>query len=360
MGHPVADGDLYLVEAIDKSLIKEAISKLKKGKSEVDHDFGSDAFINGSENISEPISFLIRTFLIHGFVPIFLLICSLVPLVKDKLGDLNSSENYRAIAISSLLLKILDWVILLLHGDKIQASDLQFGFSINNSTTMCTWIATEVISYYARNNKSVYCCLLDLKKAFDCVEFGKLFEKMKNDKFPQKFLRILIFIYIKQSCRVKWNSKFSEAFKVKNGVRQGAVLSPSLFSLYIDALLIQLEKSGFGCHVNNYFYGCSAYADDIIHLSPTRNGLQNMFNMCVAYFEEHKITISTNVDIKKSKTKCIFFSNTKNYDEPACIMFNNVPLPWVKTWPHLGNELEREGLSVKAGSNLNVDLGIKR
>ena len=141
---------------------------------------------------------------------------------------------------------------------------------------------------------------------------------MREHKLPGIFIRLLIFIYLHQSCKVRWGSTFSEEFSVKNGVRQGAVLSPSLFSLYIDSLLIQLENSGYGCHINNYFYGCSAYADDIILLSPTRNGLQNMFNMCVAYFEEHKITISTNVDIKKSKTKCIFFSNTKNYDEPAC------------------------------------------
>ena len=119
--------------------------------------------------IAEPISFLIKTFLIHGFVPLVLLVCSLVPLVKNPLGDLSSSENYRAIAISSLFLKILDWIILTLFGDKIKASDLQFGFSADNSTTMCTWIATEVVDYYVRNNKSINCWLLDLKKVFDKV-----------------------------------------------------------------------------------------------------------------------------------------------------------------------------------------------
>ena len=50
---------------------------------------------------------------------------------------------------------------------------------------------------------------------------------------------------------------------MKNRVRQGAVLSPSLFSLYLNSLLLQLEKSGYGCHVGNFFYGALAYADDI-------------------------------------------------------------------------------------------------
>ena len=133
-------------------------------------------------------------------MPKFLLICSLLPLVKDKLGNISSSDNYRAIAISSLLLKIYDWVILILFSDKFKTHDLQFGFQENSSTSMCTWIAAEVISYYIRNNTSVYCCLLDLKKAFDKVEFAKLFSKIIERGIPKIFLRLLIFIYIKQSC----------------------------------------------------------------------------------------------------------------------------------------------------------------
>ena len=84
-----------------------------------------------------------------------------MPLVKDKLGDISNSDNYRAIAISSIFLKIFDWVIILLFSDQLNTSDLQFGFLKNNSTTMCTWILTEVVSYYIRNNTSVFCCLLD-------------------------------------------------------------------------------------------------------------------------------------------------------------------------------------------------------
>ena len=95
-------------------------------------------------------------------------------------------------------------------------------------------------------------------------------------------------------------------------------------------------------------------------LSPTRNGLQSMFNICVSYFKEHKITIITNIDIQKSKTKCIYFSHTKNNVNLACILLNDTPLPWVKTWPHLENDLERNGLSFKTGSNMNADVDTKR
>jgi len=75
--------------------------------------------------------------------------------------------------------------------------------------------------------------LLDLKKAFDKVEFGMLFKKIRKREFPSIFLRLLIFIYVNQSCKVKWDSIFSEKFKVKNGVRQGAVLTPTRKEFFI-------------------------------------------------------------------------------------------------------------------------------
>ena len=121
------------VDLVDATLIKEAIDRLKSSKSDCLYNFGSDAFIKAKEVIAEPIAFLLKSFLIHGFVPLFLLVCSLVPLVKDKLGDISSSDNYRAIAISSLLLKIFDWVLILLFSDKLKTCDLQFDFQEKSS-----------------------------------------------------------------------------------------------------------------------------------------------------------------------------------------------------------------------------------
>ena len=125
-----------------------------------------------------------------------------------------------------------------MHGNTLDTSELQFGFQTWSSTLMCTWLASEVISYYIRKKTSVYCCLLDLKKAFDKVKFSTLFKKLLDKGMPKLFVRLLITMYIYQSCKVRWNQSLSSSFTIVNGVRQGAVLSPSLFSLYIDKLLI--------------------------------------------------------------------------------------------------------------------------
>ena len=122
------------------------------------------------------LTHLLRTFVIHGRIPYFLLICTLLPLVKDNLADITSSENYRAIATGSLLLKLLDILILLLEGDKLICDELQFGFQAGASTSMCTWTATTIIEHYNRQGRPVFACAMDLSKAFDLVEWSSLFK----------------------------------------------------------------------------------------------------------------------------------------------------------------------------------------
>jgi len=70
------------------------------------------------------------------------------------------------------------------------------------------------------------------------------------------------------SC-VRWNGVFSDFFKVSCGVRQGGILSPVLFNLYVDDLIELLRDSGYGCYVSKTFIGCIMYADDLILVSPT-------------------------------------------------------------------------------------------
>ena len=78
------------------------------------------------------------------------------PIIKDKLGDISSSDNYRSIALSSLILKVFDYVILLLHGHELTTDELQFGYQKNISTNMCTWPAVEMIEYYQHQGSNVY------------------------------------------------------------------------------------------------------------------------------------------------------------------------------------------------------------
>ena len=120
---------------------------------------------------------MIRLFISHGQVPDLILLCTLLPLVKDNLSDITQSDNYRAIAAGCQVLKLVDIVIMILEGSKLGCDKLQFGFQPKASTTMCSWLATAVIDQFNRQGSVVYSCTMDMSKAFDMVEWLELFKQ---------------------------------------------------------------------------------------------------------------------------------------------------------------------------------------
>ena len=163
---------------------------------------------------------------------------------------------------------------MILFSDSLTLAEQQFGFQKNSSTTICSWTVKETINYYLNRDTPVFACFLDMTKAFDLVNYSKLFDKLK-DRVSPIFLRLLCYIYLNQTCNVTWDNSNSFLFNVKNGVKQGAILSPTLFSIYIDELFLLLKLSGYGCLINHYYYGAISYADDIVLLCPSREGLQH-------------------------------------------------------------------------------------
>ena len=122
---------------------------------------------------------------------------------------------------------------------------------------------------------------------------------------PSLLVRLLLNMYEKQQVCTEWNGVFSSlSFSVQNGVRQGGVLSPILFTLYMDVLLKRLESSGIGCHIGNHYTGAVAYADDLTLLCPSRMGLQKMLHICEDYGRDY------NVSHNSKKTFCIVFNKT--------------------------------------------------
>ena len=108
------------------------------------------------------------------------------------------------------------------------------------------------------------------------------------------FLRLLMYIYSNQKCTVKWCGAQSKWFDVKNGVRQGGISSGIFFAVYIDKLISILRRSQLGCHIQGIFYGILVYADDILLLSASRGGLQEMVRLCEGFVATRNLKFGTN------------------------------------------------------------------
>ena len=288
------------------------------------------------------LSITIKSFFIHGHISEFLLLATLVPIVKDKLKNLCQSSNYRSIAISSLIMKLLDWIIIILWGENLNLDEFQFGFQEKSSTMLCSWLILEIISNYIQNGSNVYCCFMDCTKAFDTVKHSILFSKMMKAGCPYILIRILIHIYSQQTADVRWKTSFSEEFTMKNGVRQGAVLSPILFCFYVNDLFGILKKNKAGCWMGQYYVGCHGYADDLLLIAPSREGLQDMLRITEKYANENNISFSTDPNPVKSKTNGMIFTPKGDILEPEKLILNGNELPWVTEAKYLGNKFENK------------------
>ena len=331
-------------DLITGKAVKEAATRMKPKKSDISGSYTSEAILNAPDIFFDHLALVYRSWLLHGTVTLSLLSCAFLPLFKGGLKDPSKTDSYRAIAGSSLLLKLFDNVILLLWGDVLGTDSLQFGFKSGTSTTECTWMVMEVASYFLRRGVPCVVTLLDCSKAFDMCQFSVLFQKLKKKGLPAIVIRTLIFVYEEQTAWVSWGTARSSQFGILNGTRQGSVLSPGFFGIYVDELLLQLRRSGVGCYIGGSFFGAAGYADDIILLAPCRSAMAQMVKICEDYGKKNNLMFSTDSNPAKSKTKCLYMCGpkVKNPVYPAPIQLYGVDLPWVTHATHLGHELSQD------------------
>ena len=169
---------------ITGQVVKDAASKLKAGKQDVSEGYTSDAILNAPDILFIQLAAVYRSWLYHGTVSLNLLACAFLPLLKSSLKNPAEANSYRAIAGSSLLLKLFDQVILQLWGHLLTSDSLQFGYKAGFSTTQCTWLVMEVASYFLRKGTPCIVTLLDCTKAFDKCKFDILFGKLVERGLP--------------------------------------------------------------------------------------------------------------------------------------------------------------------------------
>ena len=100
------------------------------------------------------------------------------------------------------------------------------------------------------NDTDCYLLLLDASKAFDRVEYMKLYQYSTRSKYVS--ISAVMNMYINQQIQVKWNSTMSMKSSISNGVKQGGCLSPNLFSVYLNKLIEILKNCNIGCRYGNH------------------------------------------------------------------------------------------------------------
>jgi len=239
--------------------------------------------------------------------------------------------NYRGITLMSCLGKIfLSILNARLMAYVIENNILginQLGFVPGNRTSDAHIIINNLINKMChKNGQKLFSCFVDFRKAFDLIPRDILLNKLLKYGINGNFFNIIRNIYTKDKACVKLKGKCSTRFDINIGVRQGCILSPLLFNIFLCDLaksLQEIECPALG-NINSLFW-----ADDLVMFADSETGLQKLLKILEGYCKGNELTINT------KKTKCMIFNSTGRLLLRPFFL-NNVQLECVRSYKYLG------------------------
>ena len=262
------------------------------------------------------------------------------PLLKK--GDPKLPENYRGIAINPSIAKLFN-IILNKRIDKFLTDrdcidSCQIGFSKNARTSDHMFVLKCLIDKYASSNGSkLYSCFIDFKKAFDTVIHPGIRYKLLQLGIGGCFYKIIDNMYLNSTLCIKVGDETTDFFKSSVGVRQGDVLSPNLFKIFVNDIPKYLSGSIDVVELNGKNIDCLLYADDFILFSSSSIGLQQRLNSLSKFCKDWCL------DVNVEKTKILIFNKTGRLCNES-FDFDNAQLECVQHYRYLGVYFSASGV----------------
>lgn len=252
-----------------------------------------------------------------------------------KKGDFNIVSNYRGITFLNSLAKIFTGVLYNRLESWVEENGIlneyQAGFRKNYSTVDNIFVLSSIVKLQLNKNKGkVYAFFVDFQAAFDSVDRSALIYKLYNLGVSSKLIRIIEQLYQNTKVAVWSGKEISEWFNTTSGVRQGCLLSPLLFALYLNDLNDALKE---GMITNDIEIRLLMYADDIVLLADNPQKLQRMINRLDNYCQFWKLIIN----MEKSKIMVFRKGGKLSRQESWSIGDTNIEV--VNNYKYLGVEL---------------------
>ena len=160
------------------------LQKLPLNKAPGPDCISAENLLYADESLRLFLSELFNICIVHGDIPNSCLNTTIVPICKNKNGNMSDTSNYRPVAEATVVSKLLEHFILCNISPFLGTTDNQFGFKAGHSTDQCTFLLNQTASYFVTHGSSVHAVFLDASKAFDRVLHMKLFEKLIQRKVP--------------------------------------------------------------------------------------------------------------------------------------------------------------------------------
>ena len=258
----------------------------------------------------------------------------IIPIFKK--GDRKQCTNYRGISLLSLPGKVYAKCLERKCREIVESKleDGQCGFRPGRSTTDQIFTLKQIFEKSWEYGKDLFACFVDLEKAYDRVPRDKLWKVLQEYGVDGQLLRAIKSFYCRPEVCVRVNGKQSKPFPIVGvGLRQGCVLSPLLFIVYMN-WIDKYSQADECATIGNCKISRLLFADDLVLLSSTESGLQRALNSFAHACNTAGMKIST------AKTEVLHLS--RNPDQ-CVLQVNGATLKQVEKFKYLGVAFTSDG-----------------
>ncbi|MCG7892397.1 MAG: reverse transcriptase family protein, partial [Candidatus Thiodiazotropha endolucinida] len=318
------------IAPITESEVRTAMKRLNNNKAVDIMGLTSEHYKLASFEVTDFLTSLLNYLADSGTISAVLKEGILTPIYKK--GDPTNPGNYRGITVTPVLLKILEHILNSRHTAIFQDSQskLQKGFTSGCSSVNAALILSECILEAANCKQDLFLTTLDTQKAFDVVDHNSLLRKLYLDGVQGNDRLLLKDLYSDCSSRVKWASELSEPINIRQGVRQGGVLSTGHYKRYNNPLLLQLENRYPGMMIGSISIPHITVADDLALLAQCQTDMQVM-----VWDVEHSAN-RERYCVHPTKSHLLWYSYKKRQDLEMDIFLSGNKVDVTDSATHLG------------------------
>lgn len=329
-------------EDLEDEEIYRAAKKMKLKKAAGKDKIPMEAWMYGGKAIKEGLMEVIRRVWKEGEMPEDWKESIIVPLYKR--GEVEKVGNYRGISLLCTAYKLYAEILRHRLEKEVEEHKLlpesQAGFRKKSSTIDNIYVLNHIVQREKEKEKGeekIYALFIDLKAAFDKVNRSKLWEILEEKEVSNGLIWRLKKIYEDTKATIRTKKGLSRGFRIDKGVRQGCVLSPILFNLYIADLDSALEKRGIGgVALGTDRIWSLAYADDIILLAKNKEAMEDMMQTLKRFLKERDMILSA------EKTKIMVFNKAGNKTKESW-KWEKDKIEEVNEFKYLGFTFNRKG-----------------